>query len=84
MPPVIPTANLNFGDRNDLGQVLVGIPCDADRLSDVNHLIDMVLGGSDRSAWSPITRGQTVRTSFLIFSTCIHEHFVAEDQSTSK
>ena len=48
MPPVIPATNLNFGDGNDLDQVLFGIPCDADRLSDVNHLIDMVLGSSDR------------------------------------
>jgi hypothetical protein len=39
---------LTFGDGNDLGQVLFGIPSgDADRLAYVNHLIDMAPGTSD-------------------------------------
>jgi hypothetical protein len=39
---------LTFGDQNDLGQVLFGIPSgDADRTNYVNHLIDMAPGSSD-------------------------------------
>jgi hypothetical protein len=39
---------LKFRDTRDLGQVLFGIPSgDADRLSYVNHLIDMAPGTSD-------------------------------------
>ena len=39
---------LTFGDANDLGQVLNGIPSgDAARTAYVNHLIDMVPGTSD-------------------------------------
>ena len=39
---------LDFGDANDLGQVLFGIPSgDAARTNYVNHLIDMVPGTSD-------------------------------------
>jgi hypothetical protein len=39
---------LTFGDANDLGQVLFGIPSGtADRLNYVNHLIDMAPGTSD-------------------------------------
>jgi hypothetical protein len=39
---------LTFGDGNDLGQVLFGIPSgDAARLSYVNHLIGMAPGTSD-------------------------------------
>lgn len=39
---------LTFGDGNDLGQVLFGIPSgDADRLSYVNHLIGMALNSTD-------------------------------------
>jgi hypothetical protein len=39
---------LSFGDGNDLGQVLFGIPSgDADRLSYVNHLIGMSLNSTD-------------------------------------
>jgi hypothetical protein len=39
---------LTFGDPNDLGQVLFGIPSgDAARLSYVNHLIGMALNSSD-------------------------------------
>ena len=44
-----PNANaLTFGDANDLGQVLFGIPSgDVDRTNYVNHLIDMAPGTSD-------------------------------------
>jgi len=39
---------LNFGDGNDLGQVLFGIPSgDVARTAYVNHLIDMAPGTSD-------------------------------------
>lgn len=39
---------VTFGDGNDLGQVLFGIPSgDADRTNYVNHLIAMVPGTSD-------------------------------------
>jgi hypothetical protein len=39
---------VQFGEPRDLGQVLFGIPSgDADRLSYVNHLIDMAPGTSD-------------------------------------
>jgi VPDSG-CTERM motif len=39
---------LTFGDGNDLGIVMFGIPSgDADRTSYVNHLIDMAPGTSD-------------------------------------
>jgi hypothetical protein len=39
---------LTFGDANDLGQVLFGIPAgDDNRTAYVNHLIDMVPGTSD-------------------------------------
>src|SRR6266516_235920 len=47
-----------FGDARDLGQVLLGIPSgDPDRLSYVNHLIDMAPGTSDTS------NGQTFHRS---------------------
>ena len=44
-----PNANaLTFGDPNDLGSVLFGIPSgDAERTSYVNHLIDMAPNSSD-------------------------------------
>jgi len=43
-----PVTTLTFGDGNDLGQVLFGIPSgDADRLSYVNHLIGMSLNSTD-------------------------------------
>ena len=46
LPPTV--ANLTFGDGNDLGQVLNGIPSgDAARTAYVNHLIDMAPGTSD-------------------------------------
>jgi hypothetical protein len=39
---------LTFGDGNDLGQVLFGIPSgDQDRTDYVNHLVDMTPGDSD-------------------------------------
>jgi hypothetical protein len=45
--PLPPIVNLTFGDANDLGQVLFGIPSgDADRTAYVNHLIAMTPGTS--------------------------------------
>jgi VPDSG-CTERM motif len=45
--PLPPLVNLTFGDANDLGQVLFGIPSgDADRTAYVNHLIAMTPGTS--------------------------------------
>ena len=58
--PLPPVVSLTFGDANDLGQVLFGIPSgDADRLAYVNHLIDMAPGTSN--AFS----GQTFRRSLI-------------------
>jgi VPDSG-CTERM motif len=46
--PLPPAISLTFGDGNDLGQVLFGIPSgDAARTAYVNHLIDMAPGTSD-------------------------------------
>jgi VPDSG-CTERM motif len=43
--PLPPVVNLTFGDANDLGQVLFGIPSgDANRTAYVNHLIAMAPG----------------------------------------
>ena len=42
---------LTFGDGNDLGQVISGIPSgDQDRTDYVNHLVGMALGSSDTFA----------------------------------
>ena len=48
---------LTFGDGNDLGQVLFGIPSgDQDRTDYVNHLIGMTLGSSDSFAGQDFNR----------------------------
>jgi hypothetical protein len=48
---------LTFGDANDLGQVLVGIPSGDDaRTAYVNHLIDMVPGTSDSALGQTFNR----------------------------
>src|SRR4029453_5055649 len=46
--PLPPIVALSFGDANDLGQVLFGIPSgDANRTNYVNHLINMAPGTSN-------------------------------------
>jgi hypothetical protein len=56
---------LTFGDANDLGQVLFGIPSgDADRTSYVNHLIGMTPGTSDSFS------GQTFNRTLASCGTC--------------
>jgi hypothetical protein len=53
-----PATTLNFGDANDLGQVMFGIPSgDAQRTAYVNHLIDMIPGTTD------VALGQTFHRS---------------------
>jgi VPDSG-CTERM motif len=58
---------LTFGDGNDLGQVLFGIPSgDQDRTNYVNHLVDMTLGDSDSFS------GQDFNRTFNSCGTCPH------------
>jgi VPDSG-CTERM motif len=48
---------LTFGDANDLGIVMFGIPSgDADRTAYVNHLIDMAPGTSDSALGQTFSR----------------------------
>jgi len=69
-------STLNFGDNNDLGQVLFGIPSgDADRTSYVNHLIGLAPGTSDTFSGQTFNRSlANPGPGFPNYPTAIFDH----------